>query len=114
MTGAYVTNNAENVKPRIEESREDSTDVTSRMDDGITPGGGTLVLAEVSSRSEGVLPSRKRGPEGVCHHKDPMLEHADGSEKRTNVMYLILESRDVYSVSDRVAELQKQTWPYSC
>ena len=36
-TEACVTNNAENAKPRIEESREDSTDVTSRMEDGHAP-----------------------------------------------------------------------------
>ena len=58
MTEASVTSDAENVKPRIEESREDSTEVTSRMEDGSTPVGGLLVSAEVRSRSEGVLPSR--------------------------------------------------------
>ena len=79
MNEARVTNDAENVKhqigesrddstevsdrmedkPRIDESRDDSTEVTSRMEDSNTPVGGPLVSAEVSSRSEGVLPSRK-------------------------------------------------------
>ena len=61
MNEACATNNAENVKLRIEASREDSTEVISRMEDGNTPVGGPLVSAEVNSRSEGVLPSRKRG-----------------------------------------------------
>ena len=56
---ACVTNNAENVKQRIDESLDDSTEVTSRMEDCSTPVGGPLVSAEVSSRS----PSRKRGSE---------------------------------------------------
>ena len=34
---ACVTNDAESVKPRIDESRDDSTEVTSRMEDGNTP-----------------------------------------------------------------------------
>ena len=54
MTEASVTSDAENVKPRIEESREDST-----------PAVGLLELAEVRSRSEGVLPSEKKD-QGVC------------------------------------------------
>ena len=54
MNEACVTNNAEIVKPRVEESRDDSTEVTSRMDDGNTPVGGPLVAADVRSRSEGV------------------------------------------------------------
>ena len=61
MNEACVTNNAENVKPRVEILREDSTEVTSRMGDGTTPVGGPLESAE--SRSEGVPPSRKRGSE---------------------------------------------------
>ena len=55
-----MTNNAENVKPQIEASREDSTEAISRMEDGNTAVGGPLVSAEVNSRSEGVLP-RIRG-----------------------------------------------------
>ena len=61
MSDACVTNNAENVKPRVEILREGSTEAISRMEDGNTPVGGPLVSAEVSSRSEGVLPSRERG-----------------------------------------------------
>ena len=53
MNDACATNNAENVKPRIEASREDSTEAISRMKDGDTPVGGPLVSAEVSSRPEG-------------------------------------------------------------
>ena len=63
MNEACVTNNAENVKPLIEVSWEDSTEAISRMEDGNTPVGGPLVSAEVTSRSEGVPPSRKRGSE---------------------------------------------------
>ena len=33
MNEACVTNSAENVKPRIDESRDDSTEVTCRMED---------------------------------------------------------------------------------
>ena len=40
MTEASITSDAENVKPRIEESREDSIEVSSRMEDGDTPVGG--------------------------------------------------------------------------
>ena len=126
VTEACVTNNAENVELRIEESqedstgassrmenmkhgigetREDSTEVTSRMEDGDTPVGGPPVSAEARGRSEGVLPSRKRGPEGVCPPEDPMLEHADRSEVRISVMSLILKSLDLASARGRVAEL---------
>ena len=59
MSEVCVTNNAESVKPRIDESREDSTEAISRMEYGNTPVGGPLVSAEVNSRSEGVPPSRK-------------------------------------------------------
>ena len=59
MNEACVTNNAENVKLWIGESLDDSTEVTSRMENGNTPVGGPLVSAEVSSPSEGVPPSRK-------------------------------------------------------
>ena len=52
MSEACVTNNAESVKPRIDESLEDSTEAISRMEDGNTPVGGPLVSAEVNSRSE--------------------------------------------------------------
>ena len=50
MTEACVTKNAENVKPPIEEFRDDSMEVTSRMDDGNTPLGGPLVSADERSR----------------------------------------------------------------
>ena len=43
MTEARVTNNADNVELRIDELREDSTEVTDRMEDGNTPVGGPLV-----------------------------------------------------------------------
>ena len=89
----------DNVKPRIKESREDSSEVTSRMEDSDKPVGGPLVSAEVRGRSEGVLPMRKRGPEGVCHPKNPILEHGDELHMRISVMSLILESRDVASAS---------------
>ena len=46
MNEACETNNAENVKPQIEESREDSTEVSDRMEDGNTPVGGPLVSGE--------------------------------------------------------------------
>ena len=49
MSEACVTNNAENVKPRVEILREVSTEPISRM-----------VSAEVSSRSEGVLPPSRK------------------------------------------------------
>ena len=52
MSEACVTNNVENVKPRVEILREDSTEAISRMEDGNTPVEGPLVSAEVSSRSE--------------------------------------------------------------
>ena len=56
--------------------------MTGRTEDGNTPVGGQLVLVEVRSRSEGGLPSRKRGSEerGAPELEDPMSEHADGSE----------------------------------
>ena len=50
MTEAFATNNAENVKPRLEESREGSTEVVSRMEDGNTPVGKQLASPEASSR----------------------------------------------------------------
>ena len=65
MNEACVTNNAENVKPRVEILREDSTETISRKEDGNTPVGGPLVLAEVSSRSEGVPPSRNNNDRHV-------------------------------------------------
>ena len=100
MNEACATNIAENVKPRIEASRDDSTEVTSRMEDVNTPVGGPLVSAEVSSRSEGVLPSRKRGSE-----EDAMLECADVSNMCIDEMTVILKSLDAASASERVAEL---------
>ena len=51
MNEACVTNNVENVKPRVEILQEDSTKAISRMEDGDTPVVGPLVSAEVSSRS---------------------------------------------------------------
>ena len=71
---ACASNNAENVKPRVEILREDSSEAISRMGDGNTPVGGPLVSAEVSSRSEGVPPSRKRGSEEGRLPEDAMLE----------------------------------------
>ena len=75
------------------------------MEDGNTPVEGPQVSAEVRSRSEGVLTSRKRRSEEVCHPKDPMMEHADGSEMRISGMAVILKSLAVASASGRVAEL---------
>ena len=63
MSEACVTNYAENVKLRVEILREDSSESISRMEEGCTPVEGPLVSAEVSSRSEGAPPSRKRGSE---------------------------------------------------
>ena len=80
MTEACVTSDPENVKPRIEESREDSkavssrtedkprievsredsTEVISRMDDGNTPVGRQLASAEVT-RCSVVEKARIRG-----------------------------------------------------
>ena len=68
----------ENVKLQIDESREDSTEAVSRMEDGNTPVGGPLVPAEVSSRSEGVPPSRKRESEKRGALGDLTLECTDG------------------------------------
>ena len=104
MNEACATNNAENVKPRVEILREDSTEAISRMEDGNTPVGGPLVSAEVSSRSEGVPPSRKRGSEEGGLPEDAMLEHADVSEMCISKMTVILKSLDVASASERVAE----------
>ena len=125
MNEACVTNNAENVKPWIEASREDSTDVSgrmqcvmpridksledsteaiSRMEDGDTPVGGPLISAEVSSRSEGVPPSRKRGSEERGALEDAMLGYADVSKMCINEMTVIFRSLDVASASERVAE----------
>ena len=89
MTEARVTNNAENVKPRIDESRDDSTEVTSRMEDGNTPVGGPLVSVEVNSRSEGVPPLRNRGSEEGGLPEDAMLEYADVSKMCINEMTVI-------------------------
>ena len=102
MNEACVTNNAENVKPRSDESRDDSTEVTCRMEDGDTPVGGPLVSAEVSSRSDGV-PPRERGSEerGL---EDAMLEYADVANMCINEMTVIFKSLDLVSASERVAE----------
>ena len=98
MSEACVTNNAESVKPRIDESLEDSTEAISRMEDG-------MVSAEVSSRSEGVPPSRKRGSEKRGALGDLTLECTDGSEMCISKMTVILKSLDVASASEQVAEL---------
>ena len=56
-----MTDNAGNVKPWIEESREDATEVViSRMEDGNAPAGEKLSSADASSRMEDVQPSRAR------------------------------------------------------
>ena len=60
MNEAYATNNAENVKPRVEILWEDSTEAISRMEDGNTPVGGP----QVSGRGEppiGGWKTRTRG-----------------------------------------------------
>ena len=103
MNEACVTNNAENVKPRSEVSRDDSTEVTCRMEDGDTPVGGPLVSAEVSSRSDGGTPSRERGSEerGL---EDAMLEYADVANMCINEMTVIFKSLEMVSASERVAE----------
>ena len=77
------------------------------MEDGNTPVRGPLVSAEVSSRSEGVLPSRKRGSEerGALETEDPRLEHTDGSEMCISEMTVNLKSLGVASASDKMAEL---------
>ena len=85
-----VTNNAENVKPQIEASRGDSTNVSGRMEHGNTP--------------EGVPPSRNRGSEEGGFPKDAMLEYADVSKMCINEMTVTFESLDVASASERVAE----------
>ena len=105
MNEACVTNNAENVKPRVETLREDSTEAISRMEDGNTPVGGPLVSAEVSSRSEGVPPSRKRGSKEGGRPEDAMLEHADASEMCISEMTMILMSLGVTTANFKVAEL---------
>ena len=124
ITEARVTNNADNVKhlivesrehstevsdrmedmPRIDESRDDSTEVTSRMEDGNTPVGGPLVSAEVNSRSEGVPPSRKRGSEERRLPKDAMQEYADVWKMCIDETTVIFKSLDLVSASERVAE----------
>ena len=104
MSEACVTNNAESVKPRIDESLEDSTEAISRMEDGDTPVGGPLVSPEVNSRSECVLPSRKRGSEKRGAPGDLTLDCTDGSEMCISYMTVILKSLDVASASEKVAE----------
>ena len=102
---ALVESNAENVKPRIEASREASTEAIIRMEDGNTPVGGPLVSAEVSSRSEGVRPSRERGSEEGGGPEDAMLQHADASEMCISEMTAILMSLGVTAANFKVAEL---------
>ena len=74
------------------------------MKDGNTPVGGSVVSAEVSSRSEGVPPSRKRGSEEGGLPKDEMLECADVSKVYINEMTVIFKSLDLVSAGERVAE----------
>ena len=61
--------------------------------------------AEVSSRSEVVPPSRKRGSEEGGLPEDAMLEHADASEMFISEMTLILMSLGVTTANSKVAEL---------
>ena len=92
MSEACVTNNAENVKPRVEILREASTEAISRMEDGNTPVGGPLVSAEVSSRSEGALPSRKsRRIREKRSSWRPDVECTDGSGVCINEMTVIFK-----------------------
>ena len=65
--------------------------------------GRQLESAEVSSRSEGVLPSRKRGSEERGALEDPRLERTDGSEMCISVMTVILKSLGVAPASDKMA-----------
>ena len=85
------------------------------MEDGNTPVGGPLVSAEVSSRSEGVSPSRKRGSEEGGLPEDAMLEHADSSEMCVSEMTVIHMSLAVTTANFKVAELfcRKQIWIFS-
>ena len=71
------------------------------MEDGNTPVGGPLVSVEVSSRSEGVPPSRKRGSEEGGIPKDAMLKHAVCISEMT----VILMSLGVTTANFKVAEL---------
>ena len=105
MSEACVTNNAENVKPRVEILREDSTEAISRMEDGNTPVGGPLVSGEVNSRSEGVLPSRKRESEKRGAPGDLTLDCTDGSEMCISEMTVVLMSLGVTTANSKVAEL---------
>ena len=81
----------------VEESLEDSTEVTSRMDDGNTPVGGPLASAEMRSRAEVFC---RRGSED---QKECVVR---------GTRCLILKSLDVASTSGTV--LQKQIWRCSC
>ena len=74
------------------------------MEDGNTPVGGPLVSAEVSSRSGGVPPLRKRRSEERGAPKDAMLEYADVAKMCINEMTVIFKSLDLVSASERVAE----------
>ena len=100
-----MTNNAQSVKPQIDESREDSTEAISRMEDGNTPVEGLLESAEVSSRSEGVPPSRKRGSEKRGAPGDLTLECTDGSEMCISEMTVILMSLGLATANSKVADL---------
>ena len=96
MNGPFVTNKAENVN-RVEI-------LLSRMEDGNAPVGRPLVSSEVSSRSEGVAPSRKRGSEEGGLPEDAMLELADASEMCINEMTVIFLSLGVSTANIKVAE----------
>ena len=81
MIEPSATSNAENVKLRVEVSREESTEV------------------------EDVSPSRKRGSEDAGVPEDPMLEHADGSEMCINEMVVIAMLLGVAPANGKVAEM---------
>ena len=69
------------------------------------PVGGPSVSAELSSRSEGVPPSRKRGSEEGGRPEDAMLEHADATEMCISEMTVILVSLGVTTANFKVADL---------
>ena len=100
MNGACVTNDAGNVKPRVEILREDSTEAISRMEDGNTPVGGPH-----EQPIGGVPPSRKRGSEERGLPEDAKLEHADASEMCISEMTVILMSLGVTTANFKMAEL---------
>ena len=103
MSEACVTDNAENVKPRVEILREESTEAISRMEDGNTPVGGPLASAEVNSRSE-VFYRR----ESEDQRKEALRTQCWSMQTRRKCAsarwQVILKSLDVASASERVAE----------